>query len=132
MIKLYFGNVPSVLSTIMFLIFVAFFIRTMKKTNEDRKWKKASLITVLMGTAMSALSGIKDSVADTMAVSFEHMNFPLAILCTLGGVAVLLGIITAFCRKEMINRGIFYSLSFIILVKTVVVEILRIKEYLIL
>ena len=51
MIKLYFGNVPSVLSTIMFLIFVAFFIRTMKKTNEDRKWKKASLITVLMGTA---------------------------------------------------------------------------------
>ena len=70
--------------------------------------------------------------SDTMAVSFEQMNPPLAILCALGGVAVLLGIITAFCRKEMTNRGIFYSLSFIILVKTVVVEILRIKEYLIL
>ena len=65
MIKLYFGNIPSILSTILFLIFVVFFIRTMKKNDGDRKWKKAAIITVLMGTAMSALSGIKDSVADT-------------------------------------------------------------------
>ena len=37
--------------------------------NEKKRWRqemeKAAIITVLMGTAMSALSGIKDSVADT-------------------------------------------------------------------
>ena len=130
MIKLYFGNVPSILSTILFLVFVVFFIRTMKKTDGDRKWKKASIITVLMGTAMSALSGIKDSVADAMAVSFEQMNPPLAILCALGGIALLIGVVAAFCKKEKINKGLFYALSMIIIVKTFIVEVLRIADYL--
>lgn len=130
MIKLYFGNVPSALSTILLLFFVTFFVRTMKKTDGDRKWKKAAIITVLMGIAMSALSGIKDSVADTMAVSFEQMNTPLAILCALGGAALIIGVVAAFCKKEKINKGLFYALSFIIIAKTIVVEVLRIADYL--
>ena len=75
-----------------------------------------------MGTAMSALSGIKDSVADTMAVSFEQMNIPLAILCALGGLALLIGVVSAICKKEKINRVLFYVLSFIIIVKTSVFQ----------
>lgn len=129
MIKLYFGNVPSFLSTIMFLVFVVFFIKTMKKTDGEKKWKKAAIITVLMGTAMSALSGIKDSVADMMTVSFEQMNPPLAILCALGGIALLIGVVAAFCKKEKINKGLFYTLSFIIIAKTIIVEALRITAY---
>ena len=129
MIKLFFGNVPSFLSTILFLVFVVFFIKTMKKTDGEKKWKKAAIITVLMGTAMSALSGIKDSVADTMAVSFEQMNPPLAILCALGGIALLIGVVAAFCKKEKINKGLFYTLSFIIIAKTIIVEALRITAY---
>lgn len=129
MIKLFFGNVPSFLSTILFLVFVVFFIKTMKKTDGGKKWKKAAIITVLMGTAMSALSGIKDSVADTMAVSFEQMNPPLAILCALGGIALLIGVVAAFSKKEKINKGLFYTLSFIIIAKTIIVEALRITAY---
>ena len=129
MIKLFFGNVPSFLSTILFLVFVVFFIKTMKKTDGEKKWKKAAIITVLMGTAMSALSGIKDSVADTMAVSFEQMNPSLAILCALGGIALLIGVVAAFCKKEKINKGLFYTLSFIIIAKTIIVEALRITAY---
>ena len=129
MINLYFGNVPNILSTILFLGFAVFFIWIMKRPDDGKKYKKAAIITVLTGTAMSALSGIKDSAADTMAVSFEQMNLPLAILCALGIAAVLLGISSAFCRKEKVNRVIFLSLSSIILIKTVVVEVVRIKEY---
>ena len=79
-----------------------------------------------MGTLMSALSGVKDSMADQAAVSFEQMNDQLAILCAMGGAAVILGIAAALCKKERINQGIFYILSFIIVAKTAVVEILRI------
>ncbi len=129
MIKLFFGNVPSFLSIIMFLVFVVFFIKTMKKTDGEKRCKKAAIITVLLGTAMSALSGIKDSVADTMAVSFEQMNPPLAILCALGGIALLIGVVAAFCKKEKINKGLFYTLSFIIIAKTIIVEALRITAY---
>ena len=130
MLNLYLGNVPSILSTILFLVFVVFFIKTTKKTGGERKWKKAAIITVLMGTAMSALSGIKDSMADTMAVSFEQMNVPLAILCALGGLALLMGIIAICSKKDKINKGIFYALSMIILAKTILVEVLRIADYL--
>ena len=129
MIKLFFGNVPSILSTILFLVFVVFFIKTMKKTDGEKKWKKAAIITVLMGTAMSALSGIKDSVADMMTVSFEQMNPPLAILCALGGIALLIGVVAAFSKKEKINKGLFYTLSFIIIAKTIIVEALRITAF---
>ena len=108
---------------------MVFFIKTLKKTDGEKKWKKAAIITVLMGTAMSALSGIKNSVADTMAVSFEQMNPPLAILCALGGIALLIGVVAAFCKKEKINKGLFYTLSFIIIAKTIIVEALRITAY---
>ena len=126
MLNLYFGNVPNILSTILFLVFIIYFIKTIKKPDGEKKWKKAVIITVLMGTAMSALSGIKDSFADKMAVSFEQMNLPLAILCVLGGMAWLIGGVTVFCKKEKINRGLFYTLSLIIIVKTIIVEALRI------
>ena len=129
MLNLYFGNVPSILSTILFLVFVVFFIKTVKKPDGGTKWKKAAIITVLMGTAMSALSGLKDSFAGTMAISFEQMNLPLAILCTLGGMALLMGVVAVFCKKEKINKGLFYALSLIIVAKTIVVEVLRIKAF---
>lgn len=130
MLNLYFGNIPSIISTILFLVFVVFFIITVKKADGGRKWKKAAIITVVMGTAMSAFSGIKDSFGDSMAVSFEQMNLPLAILCILGGMAILVGIVAVFCKKEKINKVLFYAMSFIIVAKTIVVEVLRIADYL--
>ena len=129
MLNLYFGNVPSILSTILFLVFVVFFIKTVKKPDGGTKWKKAAIITGLMGTAMSALSGLKDSFADAMAISFERMNLPLAILCALGGMALLMGVMAVFCKKEKFNKGLFYALSFIILAKTIFVEALRVAAY---
>ena len=80
-----------------------------------------------MGTLMSALCGIKDSTADKAAVSFEQMNIPLAILCGLGLIAVISGVTAGFCKNEKANKVIFFILSFIIIAKTIVVEILRIK-----
>lgn len=57
-----FWKCTEFLSTILFLVFVVFFIKTMKKTDGEKKWKKAAIITVLMGTPMSALSGCKKQV----------------------------------------------------------------------
>lgn len=102
---------------------------TVKKPEGNKKWKKAAIVTVLAGTLMSALSGIKDSAAETAAVSFKQMNFSLALLCCLGVMAILSGIISVFCKKEKNNKVIFYILSFIILAKTILVETLRIVNY---
>lgn len=130
MIKLYFGNVPSILSTLLFFAFILFFIKTIKKDESSKKWKKAAILTVLMGTAMSMLSGIKDSFGDSMAVSFEQMNLPLAVLSAMGGMALLIGLVAVFCKKEKVNKVLFFTLCFIIIAKTFIVEILRITDYL--
>ncbi len=130
MIKLYFGNVPSILSTLLFLAFILFFIKTIKKDESNKKWKKAAILTVLMGTAMSMLSGIKDCFGDSMAVSFEQMNLSLAVLSAMGGMALLIGLVAVFCKKEKVNKVLFFTLCFIIIAKTFIVEILRISDYL--
>ncbi len=129
MLKLYFGSIPIFLSTSLFLLFVLYFIMTVKKPEGNKKWKKAAIVTVLAGTLMSALSGIKDSAAETAAVSFKQMNPSLAILCALGAAAVISSIIAGLCKKEKANKVIFYILSFIILAKTILVEVLRIVKY---
>ena len=67
--------------------------------------------------------------AAMMKKSFElHYNGG-TILCALGGMALLMGIVAVFCKKEKLNKGLFYALSFIILAKTIVVEALRIAVY---
>ena len=128
MLKLYFGNVPCILSTVVFLLFSAFFIITVKKPEGEKKWKKAAVITVIIGLLMSALSGIKDSSAEKMAVSFKQMNLPLAVLCILGVTAVISGAAAKIYKKEKVNKAIFFILSFIIFAKTAIVEILRIAN----
>ena len=126
MFNLYFGNVPSVLSTLLFVGFVVYFVKTVKKPESYKKWKSAAIVTAIIGTAMSAFSGIKDSVADKMVISFDSMNLPLAVLCVLGAAAAILALVALFSRKENVNKVIFYTLSSIIIVKTLVVEVLRI------
>ena len=128
MLKLYFGNVPCILSTIVFLLFSAYFIITLKKPESEKKWKKAAVISVFIGLLMSALSGIKDSAAEKMAVSFKQMNLPLAVLCILGVSAIISGAAAGFCKNEKVNKAIFFIVSFIIFAKTAIVEILRIAN----
>ncbi len=129
MINLYFGNIPNSLSTILFFIFGVHFVKTKRNPEGEKKWKKAALITMFIGLLMSALSGVKDSFADKEVVSFKQMNIPLMILCSLGGIATLFGIVAGLCKKESINKVIFYILSIIIIAKTAVVETLRIVNY---
>lgn len=129
MLKLYFGSVPNFLSTALFLFFTGYFISTVKKPEGIVKWKKASIITVLIGTAMSAICGIKDSTSADPAVSFKQMNPSLAMLCIMGAAAMILGITAGICKKEKINKRIFFILSFIILAKTIIVEVLRIVKH---
>ena len=128
MLKLYFGNVPCILSTIVFLLFSAYFIQTLKKPESEKKWKKAAVISVFIGLLMSALSGIKDSAAEKMAVSFKQMNLPLAVLCILGVSAIISGAAAGFCKNEKVNKAKFFIVSFIIFAKTAIVEILRIAN----
>ena len=65
-----------------------------------------------------------------MMIKLYFGNMPLAILSALGGMALIMGVAAAFCKKEKINKGLFYTLSFIIIAKTIVVEVLRIADYL--
>jgi uncharacterized membrane protein len=128
MLGLYFGNVANLLSTLLFVAFIIYFYRIINAPESEKKWKRATIILIFVGILMSALSGIKDSISDTTVVSFEVVNINLVLLCGLGGLATLLGIIACVWRNEKVNKTIFYTLSVIIIIKTCIVEVLRIMS----
>jgi hypothetical protein len=128
--KLYLGNIKNIISTLLLGGCAAFCITTICEDSGNVDWKKSSLILLFWGICLSAASGVKDSSNDKnkVIVSFESANKTLISLCGLGGSGLLLGIISRLINKEDIFRYTFFILSGIIAVKTLIVEILRIKK----
>lgn len=127
MIKLYFRDFPTLLSTLLILGFFIFFgIVTTKRTTIDN-WPILVLATFFMGLLMSIMSGTKDKVG-TMSALFPTNNMFFIGLSVLGVLAVIIGIITLILRKHDFYQFAFYALSSIILVKIIVVEIIRVVK----
>ena len=128
MIQLYFGSVPSILSTLLFLGFGVFFGVTLSKNAQIKHWGRVTLVVLLVGIVMSALSGTKDAVGTPTAL-FAMDSFVFIAASVLGGLAVLLGIITLFVRRQRFWQVAFYATSGIIILKTLLVEIARIAAF---
>lgn len=132
MLKLYFGNVANFISTCLLLTFFVIFIKVIKTNPADVDWKKMSVFMFAFGILLSATGGIKDTVSSNPAITFGTLNTPFILLCILGGLATILGIIALVIRRESaLQRNLFYLLSFIIVVKTVILEGQRIKQLII-
>lgn len=129
MFKLYFGSVANFISTCFLTIFFAIFIKTINSNPIDVNWGRMSTIMFILGIVLSATGGIKDSTAIKPAVEFGTMNIPFILLCSLGGVATILGVVSLILkRSSVLQQSLFYLLSFIILIKIIVLEGLRVMQ----
>lgn len=128
MIKLYFGNVANFISTVLLAAFFVVFIKTIKSNQGDINWKRMSVFIFIFGIVLSATGGIKDTHAIKPAITFGTLNFPFILLCSLGVIATILGIIGIILKQDSnMHKGLFYTLSIIIITKTIVLEGIRIK-----
>jgi cbb3-type cytochrome oxidase subunit 3 len=128
MLKLYFGNLNSILSTILILVFGVIFWQVLEKRTTITKWGLLVLVLFFLGLFMSMMSGMKDGM-NTAASVIPEKHWTMAVLCILGGLAMLAGIVAIFIRRQAFWQINFYLLSAIIIVKTVVTEGYRIYHY---
>lgn len=128
MLKLYFGNVTSIISTILFIVFGVIFCQVMARRNIITKWGLLVLLLFFLGLFMSFMSGMKDQVGGPASI-IPANHWMMMVLCILGGIAMLIGIITLFIRRQAFWQISFYILSFLIIGKTLLTEGYRLVDY---
>jgi hypothetical protein len=128
MLKLYFSTVPSIISTALIIVFAVIFSLVSGRRASIAHWGLLSLLLFFIGLAMSIMSGFKDGVGSSAAV-IPPSNPVSVILSILGGLAFVAGIAMLIFRRQDFWQFGFYALSAIIIVKTVMVEFVRIAQY---
>ncbi|MBW4827584.1 MAG: hypothetical protein KZY61_06605 [Clostridiaceae bacterium] len=129
MIKLFFGNIPTILSTGLIVVFVIFLKDVLSKDPQITRWGTLALRMFLLGFIMSAMSGAKDYSGIVPVIKFGPGNKAFIVLSVLGGIGILFGIWAFISKNKSVHRTIFYALSVIIIIKTVIVEVMRIKKH---
>jgi hypothetical protein len=129
MLKLYFGNVPTIISTLLAAAFAVFFALVTAHRASITNWGILTLVVFFLGLAMSILSGVKDGVG-TIASIIPAKHWVMIVLSILGGLCFLSGLLAIIIRNRAFWQVSFYLLSSLIIVKVLLTESFRIVEYL--
>jgi len=128
MLKLYFGSVFSAISTLLATVFVVLLALVAARRDSITHWGILVLVLFFLGLAMSIMSGMKDGIG-TAAPLIPSKYWLMTVLCLLGGLAFLIGGAALFVRNQVFWKVSFYVLSGIITLKTILVEVFRITQY---
>lgn len=128
MLKLYFGNAFTTLSTILILGFIVLFSFMVARRSAIQHWKVYVIVLFFMGLALSVMGGMKDNMGSSAAV-ISSSSWVMIALCLLGGAAMVTGIVMFFLKKPFASMVGAYLLSGIIIVKLVMTEVTRILQY---
>lgn len=127
-LKLYFGSLPSLISTALIVGFAVFFGFALAGRGSIAHWGLLLLIMLVLGFAMSIVSGIKDGAGSASAV-VPAKHWTMTVLSVLGVLALLTGAVSLFIRKQSFWRTGFFILASIVIAKTLLTEILRVVHY---
>lgn len=125
MLNLYFGNLFSVLTIVFVAAIILFIVLTLKNRNIVKKWGKLIWLFILVGTAISAFSAIRDSYAAPGAL-FAMDSIESTICSIAGGAIFLTGIISLFLRNQIYKKRCFYILSVLFTCMVLVIEVSRV------
>lgn len=131
MLRLYFGNITRIISTLLILTSWGFIIRLFTYNNSDISWEKVFLFLFSIGLIMSICSGTRDLIGTPNGFPTSGLVFKmLCILGVLGVVIVIIALISKIFKSTIIFHYGSYILIAIIVVKTVLVEYRRIALFL--
>ncbi|MGI5897139.1 MAG: hypothetical protein ACOX6U_09315 [Oscillospiraceae bacterium] len=134
MSQLFFGNLPSVLTSLLFVGLLAYVLFVAIWNRQITKWGGKVFFLTLLGLAVGLLAAYRDdyflSLQYASGVSAFHGRFPVdglvSQLSSIGGV--LIGGIALSClfiRRQGYRKAVFFLAAFLILAKTVFVEYAR-------
>lgn len=132
--NLYFGTVSAVLSTLLFIAILAYFVFTAARQAQMTHWGRRTGLLAAMGLVLCCFVVVRDGYVNSVTALFDPAVAPgllaadgfIATLCYAGGAAV--AIVLLFCllaRKQHLRKGAFFALGGVILLKTLLVEIGR-------
>ena len=133
--KLYFGNAPSIISTLLIIGIFIYVGITIAKQKEIKSWGKRIAILALWGLLVCIFVATRDgydlSVQASMSTSVLPGLFPLnsiqSSLCCIGGAIIAFcSLSSIFVRKQGYRKVMFFILSATILLKTLVIELSRV------
>lgn len=129
MLKLYLSGISNIISTLLIIGFGVLFGMTTARRNGINHWGVLVLVVFFTGLLMSMMSGMKDNMSTPTAI-FQTGSMSMIILCILGGLCFIIGIIMIFLRRQDFWQIGFYMLSSIIIIKILLVESIRVITYL--
>ena len=129
MLKLYFGSVFSTISTLLAVAFAVFFALVTARRASISHWGLLTLAMFILGLLMSMMSGMKDGMGSAASV-IPNKHWMMTILCILGGLAFVSGLLALIVRNQVFWQVSFYLMSAIIILKVLLTEAYRIVHYL--
>jgi uncharacterized membrane protein len=124
MLKLYFGNAISIMTTVFVLALLFFVIYAFIRRGEIDKWGRYILVFILVGTAISGLSATRDAYMTANAL-FTPNGLQSLICAIAGGLIFLTGIVSLFVRKQAFRKIAFQLISIFFIIQVVTVEVSR-------
>ena len=121
MLALFFANAISVVTTAVLIAILAFAFTAYFKRASVQKWGRLLLVLILIGTAASATSAVRDSYAAPGALF--PMDGAITLLCGVaGGIIYLMGFVCLFWRRQNVRRAGFFIAALLMAVQIVAVE----------
>lgn len=135
MLKLYFGNKVTTITTIMIISLVAFIVYTFINRDKIDYWGRRTLFIVAYGLIICCYAATRDGLDKTIQCAidgscqpgiFKLVSFQTIIGCIGAGIIIISGISTLFVRKQNIREILYFTMSGGILLKIMTIEISRI------
>lgn len=121
MLALFFASPISVVTTAVLVAILAFAFTAYFKRASVKKWGRLLLVLILIGTAASAASAMRDSYA--AAGALFPMDGAITLLCGVaGGIIYLTGLVCLFWRRQNVRRAGFFLAAALMAAQIAAVE----------
>lgn len=124
MLKLYIGDVFSIITSVLVVFMIIFIGYTIKKRDSIDKWGRLMIAFMIVGAGACVMAALRDAYATPEALF--AMNSLQSIVCSvLGGLITLAAIVSIFLKKQELKRFCFYFASFLFVLEVAVIEVSR-------
>lgn len=125
MLNLFFGDLFAILTTALFVITLALIVFTTINRERIQHWGRRILVLILIGTAISGVSAIRDAyMTETALFAPEGMQ---SMICSIaGGLIFLTGFVALFVRKQKFRKTGYFIIAVLFIVQVITIEASRI------
>jgi len=133
--NLYFGNLLSIISTLLVIGIFIYIGVTVEKQNEIKSFGRRIAILALWGLLICIFVATRDGYVLSVQASIDTGVLPglftvdsiQSTLCSLGGAVIAFcSLSSIFVKKQGYRKAMFFILAATILLKTLVIEISRV------